>query len=360
MSHLNTRALHVRLPARDAVDRGLAALAAAVDPRLGIQSSLAFRGDFADAFPLAELRARSIARHRIDPGFDAGPETFSAMVAARLLARAGVRGALLSALCRSFADRHLERRFRFFHGGLGFAADADCTGVALAALHDARALRREHLFAGARELLACVPERHAERDDAALVDHVPLVYWDDDREPGVARRGLKQDPVVAANALYALLAAEEAGLADPRLPRFVAATLGYLRDALSSGVERTRYYPSRDALLCFVGELQARFPALQPELALSLRTAVRVRLADREAPETPIDLAMRLLAAAAARLDPAPLRERLLAAQRDDGTWPAGPFFTLGRIPGLAFGSAALTTAFAVAALRSTATEVVR
>lgn len=269
------------------------------------------------------------------------------MVAARTLGRAGLGARLTDVLCESFADCHWQRRYRFFHGVTPFAADSDCTGVALAALFQAGKIGKRELFQGATQLCAAVPNEVA--PESRLRRDVVLVYWDDDREPGVARRGFKQDPVVAANATYALLLALEAGFAHPRVKRVVAANLAYVRESLVTERARTRYYPSRDALLFFAGELCRRYPLGRAALAVALRRAVLAQVT--VAPCAPIDLAMRASALSAVGLDATPLTRRLLELQDASGAWPAGPFFTLGRLAGLSFGSTALTTALALGAL---------
>ena len=335
------------------VERGLAYLAAAHDGR-GIQSDLSTDASFRERFALAGLRAVVRQRTGVDLGFDPGTETFSSMVAARLLCRRLPDHPLPRALASTFATCHFERRFRFFHGPGLFAADTDCTGVALTALAGTGLLTRGALEEGVVQILGAVPSREILARQPELEAGVPMVYWDDGREPGVAPRGFKQDPCVAANALYALAIAEAKGCRTEGLRRVIDATTAYLDDLLDSGAwrARTRYYPTPDALLCFVGEACAASPALRLALGRSLRRAVSERIAEAgDDDDAAIHLGMRLLAAATIGLDD-PLSARKLSRGQDDrGVFAAGPFFSLGRLPGIYFGSEALTTAVVVAAL---------
>lgn len=308
-----------------------------------------FATDPARTFPLTELRANVRARHQLDLGFDAGPEAFSAMVAARTLARRGRGAAHARALCRTFADNHWKLRFRFFHGGKGFAADTDCTSVALAALFESHLLERAQLLAGARQLIDA-----GAAAGGPLRPDVALVYWDDGREPDVAPRGLKQDPAVATNVLYAVLLAMEAGLSDPRLEHFLAANLAYVRDALDDPMQvRTRYYPSRDTMLWFAAELCVRFKTARAALGRALREAVLARVRVAGTSGDCLELAMRLGAATALGISTPSLDVALAAHQRVTGEFAPGAFFTLGRVPGLCFGGEALTTAIATASLEA-------
>lgn len=328
------------------VDRGLSWLARHTD-RDAMTATVWFAPDPSRRFPLAALRAIVRARHQLDLGFDAGPEAFSAMVAARTLARRGWGAVHARALCRTFAENHWNLRFRFFHGGNGFAADTDCTSVALAALFESRQLGAAQLLEGARQLIDS-----GAAAGGPLRPDVVLVYWDDGREPDVGPRGLKQDPAVATNVLYAVLLAVEAGLSDPRLEHFLGANLAYVRDALADPMQvRTRYYPSRDTMLWFAAELCARFKVARAALGRALREAVLARLRAAGTSGDCLELAMRLGAATAMGISTPSLDVALAAHQRVTGEFGAGAFFTLGRLPGLCFGGEGLTTAIASASL---------
>lgn len=329
-----------------AVDRGLSWLARH-SRRDAMTATAWFAADPGRRFPLAALRAIVRARHQLDLGFDAGPEAFSAMVAARTLARHEWGAAHARALCRTFADNHWNLRFRFFHGGNGFAADTDCTSVALAALFESRQIAGAQLLAGARQLIDA-----GAAAGGPLRPDVALVYWDDGREPDVAPRGLKQDPAVATNVLYAVLLAVEAGLSDLRLEHFLAANLAYVRDALDDPMQiRTRYYPSRDTMLWFVAELCVRFKTARAALGRALREAVLARVRVAGTSGDCLELAMRLGAATTLGISTPSLDVALAAHQRGTGEFAPGAFFTLGRVPGLCFGGEALTTAIATVSL---------
>jgi hypothetical protein len=327
-----------------AVDHGLTWL----ERRASATPSVAWFADVPDQrFALSALRTSVRARHGLDLGFDAGPELFSAMVAARTLACVRRGRSCAGMLGRTFAAHHWQRRFRFFAEQNGFAADTDCTGVALAALFDAGLLERHELHAGARQLLdAAAP------GDGDLEPGVVLVYWEDGLEPHVAPRGRKQDPAVATNALYAVLLAAQQGLDDRRIEGFIAANLAYVRRALTQPHElRTRYYPSRDALLWFVAELCGRFSTARAALGRPLRDAMLARLDREDTRGDNLELAMRLGAAITLGIRLPRLAEALAARQLASGVLASGAFFTLGRVPGLCFGSDMLTTALAVTSL---------
>jgi hypothetical protein len=169
---------------------------------------------------------------------------------------------------------------------------------------------------------------------------------------------MKQDAAVAAGALYALKLAAEAGLEDPR--GVLAATLAYVRDHLKSGdyLSGTRYYPAPETFLYYVSRLCRRFLDCRATLAADLARALDERRVAAPCPGTaadpsaPLNLAQRVIASCnAGRLDG--LRgdlDDLLGSQLSDGSWPAAPFYSLGK-RALYFGSPALTTMFVVKAI---------
>ena len=336
-------------PAARAARAGLRFLVAAADAPQGLQSQISDAPGFDRPLSGAALRREVLERHGLDIGFDAGPENFTSMLALRLLAHRGAPPPLQRRLAATFETRHWQRRYRFFATAGGFAADTDCSGVALAALWAAGRLAPGDLLAGALQIAAAAAPATLPRPG------VPMVYWDDSREPGVDRRGHKLDACAAANAvLPLLLALRLPGLAEARrrtLQAAADATLDWLAQALADPAG-SRYYPSPDTLLCLVGELIAHAAAARLRLGVPLRRAVQARLA---APGTPLERAQRLLAAQACGLDGEPLAAALVAAQQADGGWPASRLFTLGRLPQFGFGSRALTTVFATAALAAMA-----
>jgi hypothetical protein len=336
----------------------------------GVQSVIGLDACFDRTLDPRDLRAFVRSRSGADIGFDAGDEGFSSMILLKLFGDDhAARGAAATshAVVRRQAVGH---RYRFFCEENGFAADTDCTGVAVAALYEAGRMSREELLAAGRELLlaaapADVPatanlDAATGQSNGALRAGVVMVYWEDGQEPGALPRGRKHDAAVAANALYALKLAAEVGLADPR--GVLAATLAYVGEALRSGayLSGTRYYPAPDTFLYYVSCLCRRFPDCRAALAADLGRALDARRLAAPSPGTaadpsaPLNLAQRVLAAAnLGRLDG--LRwdlDDLLASQLSDGSWPAAPFYALGK-RALYFGSPAVTTMFVVKAITS-------
>lgn len=321
----------------------------------GITADCSFDPIFTDTLSLPGLRGAVMSRFGVDTGFDAAAELFSSMISVRLLARVvdddGVR--LRDAAAARFAARHWQRRYRMFAAQGGFAADTDCSGVALAGLFEAGKLDREALLQGGAELL-----RSAARPGDGLVPGVVMVYWEDGEEPHAASRGMKQDPAAACNALHALKLAARAGLIDR--DGVIEATTRYIAAHLVSGAYATgtRYYPSPDAFLYFAAELCDRFADCRARLASALAAALRHRDGLQDCPGHPgdpgaaINVALRLIAAR--RLGLVHERRsqvaRLLRVQTVNGAWRAGTFFSLGKLP-VYFGSPELTTMFALAAL---------
>ncbi|KNB54097.1 hypothetical protein [Streptomyces caatingaensis] len=178
-----------------------------------------------------------------------------------------------------------------------------------------------------------------------------MVYWDDAAEPRALPRGFKQDAVVSANVLRALRTT------GPRTPGDDAtgvhrATLRHVEDHLVSRryLHGTRYYPQPAAFL----HAAARLCAGSGTYARVLRGPLRRALHDARShpPGDPLGLALLTLAARLAGVTEGQEQWRglLAAAQRPDGSWPACPYFRMGRFP-LYFGSAHLTTVFALRAL---------
>jgi hypothetical protein len=264
----------------------------------------------------------------------------SASLVASLLSRAplppGDVGKRLGDLLRA----HLAPRVRLPGAG---AAETGATALVLAALADTHRLAHADLCRGARQLLdAALPTREGD-----LEPFVPLVWWEDGREPGATPQGFAQDPVVTAQTLYVLRLARDAGVDDPRLATALEATTRAVREVLVSGRwrEGTALYPSPDALLFFASRLVGRFAACRVAFGRPLREAVSERIATSGRGSS-LDEALRLLAATVVGVDAPGSRCRLLTRQRRDGRWDAAP---LRSGPGI--GSEALTTGLAVAAI---------
>ncbi|MEU9178397.1 hypothetical protein AB0C90_16380 [Streptomyces sp. NPDC048550] len=306
--------------------------------------------------------ARRVLRDRFgqDPGFDLGAEAFSAMLTLTLFPPSWGRPP--SALLRQVEAARWESRYRFFTDANSFPADTDCTGLALSALHEHGQLSSADLDMSVHDLLrsaaeGLLPGRDS-RDDDALHPGVPMVYWEDGREPHTLNRGRKHDAVACANALHAIHLAGPQTLTDAQT--VISASMRYLADHLTSRryLDGTRYYPSPDTFLYAASRLCARFRSSTHALASPLRRAWQEReeYADAQAPDpgpgTPLDLALRTLTADNLALTTGQdQRRRLLAqAQRPDGSWAACPYYSMGRFP-VFFGSPYLTTLFCLRAL---------
>ncbi|MFJ4485233.1 hypothetical protein ACIP3D_23075 [Streptomyces longwoodensis] len=348
-------------PYARAAGRAMAYVHRAVGAAGAPSAEMSLGPGFGQSFDGARARERLVAALGVDPGFDLGGEAFSAMVSLVLLAPGG-EPELVRRLARQVEACRWQRRYRFLPGPGGLPADTDCTALTLGALHDAGLLTAAGLRAGARELLrAAAPaaglprQRAAERECGGVRPGVFLVYWGDGKEPGTLPRGPKQDPVACANALYALLLADLTGCDEAR--GVADATVGHLAEHLSSGrfLRGTRYYPSPDAFLYAVSRLCARFPdAARPLTAPARRALERTGAGAPAVPGSVLETALRVLAAdhlgVTAGQDER--RARLARAQRPDGSWPAAAYYRMGRLP-VYFGSAYLTTVFALSALRT-------
>ncbi len=317
-------------------------------------------------------------------------ENFTAFVALKMFGT--ILGEVARPLVQSIRNKRLARapRYHFFAEPDAICADIDCTGVALVGLHRAGALSADELRRGAEELLASAAaesltaaENYTHgKQNGPLIEGVFKVYWDDAMQPGTSKRGRKHDPTCVANALHAvLLAAQHTDIdldtvsdiheirADGsqlrrrfRRSQLVARNIEYLLNCLdhSAYAIGTRYYPSPDAFLCFASMLVRDFPddtaILRAPLleALSVRWHARpTRAEDPGTPETPINLAMRIIAAQNLGVREAAIhREKvaLMQMQRPSGAWPAAAFFKLGSMD-YYFGSEAMTTLFALRAL---------
>lgn len=335
-------------------------------------------------------------------GFALEPETFSNMLIGAYLGddRDGRLRQLARGLSEIFAGLQKQGRYHFFQS-LRFACDTDCTGVA------ARALIRTGLCdwttregaATLREITsallesASVADVSAEENSTHGKDNGPLdrlvfkVYWDDHRVQGAdTDRGLKNNPVVVANALFPILLELRAGLRDasevvelleyvegdtaPRsgsatVGEIVAANVAYVARHLTSGEWRSgcRYYRSPDAFLAAFGELVAEFPErFGTDAVLAARQAIHARRLDvtddaedvGADPRTSLNLALRAIAAQDVGVDPAPEQEALLALQSDTGEFAdPGHLYSFGRAASVPvhFRSRAVTTALAARAL---------
>jgi hypothetical protein len=246
------------------------------------------------------------------------PERFTALVIAQLLRAVPDAGAFAATITRTIAgDLAGTDRVHFFRDPARLPPDADCTAVAYLSMLGA-GLDVEQAAHRALDLIAATTD----------ADGVVTTYF----ETSGDRAGIV-DAVVCANVMRL---ATRLGRGSDVLP-----TWRFLRRVIAerSYLDGTRYYPSPDSLL-YALALGKPFP--------ELRDAVIARIG---ATDHVLDLAQRVLAAA--RLDIDATRDReLLEARRAEGGWAPEGWFCYGRSRTW-FGSRALTTAFALAALEA-------
>ena len=334
---------------QQAVDRGMRFLLSRGGDR-GIEPATV---GLADGEPLTgpDLRSQIRRRTGVDIGVDPADEAFSAMMALALLRppQALAEREKLRVLHERVQDCRWQHRYRFFYTRAGFASDTDCTAVTAAALRATGYCTDSDLDTYARVLLAAASpgrSRTFRWDDEVVKPGRMMVYWEDDAEPGVGRRGRKYDPTVCANVLYVL---EDATIPGKAHPLVVAANRGYVAEHLTSGryLAGTRYYPSPASFLYALSRLYAAFPDRYRTLAPALAAAVATtRLTD------PLSRALTILAAdnTGHQAGQDERRTALMSQQRPDGSWPFCPLYRLGRHP-VYFGSTDITTMAAVKAL---------
>ena len=358
------------------------------------QANLVFAAD-----PLRETWQLIADQVQTRLGFPLEPELFSNMLFAAYLG--GIDHPQLRDISNSLLStfRHSDVRGLYhFFTSLRFACDIDCTAVAAKARlvmgdidplvpRGAATLRmiNDRILRSAAVLNASEAENASHgKDNGALRRHVFKVYLDDHEVQGAEfDRGLKNNPVVSANALFPILvelysrtcSLDElvplkeytAGAHVPRtaqatVAEIVAANLGYVTGFLLSGDWRhgCRYYGSPDAFLCACSELVHHFEDLGETfgLTVALADAIEQRrsssgegIAD---PSNALNTALRAIAAGNLRLDPTPELVELVSLQDTDGGWSRfAPLYCFGSNSGprIYFGSALQTSAFAVRAL---------
>lgn len=252
-------------------------------------------------------------------------ELFTSLVVYDLV-YAGTAPSPTAGLLLDLVQRHRRPagHFDFFIEEGLLPTDADCTafGSSVVAAQSG----------GQDERLATTVERLVNNvDDTGVIE----VYL----PPAGARRYV--DAAVCANVLEFLYRLRCQGRA--------VATIGHVAGALRSGshLDGTRYYPSAEALPFFV----ARLVRSSPDAAADLREPLADAMdAPRPAPRSAMDTAMRLYTSATLGHATDQQVDAVVKAQRPDGSWPPHALYRFGRRHGF-FGSTALATAIAVAAL---------
>jgi hypothetical protein len=383
--------------------------------RIGIQSSLAVTPDGSLAIALYELldgvvdgasleastreRWRTLtAKIEQKLGFALEPELFSNMlfVACTSNLEHPYLKRLSSILLPTFKRSDARGLYHFFTS-LRFACDIDCTGMAARArltagdidvsTESGRAELRqitERILrsAAVRDVSAQENGSHG-KENGALTRHVFKVYLDDHEVQGAEYdRGLKNNPVVVANALFPVLfelshgARSDSeiiplrefaeGASVPRVgsasvAEIVVANLRYLRRHLVSGAYKhgCRYYGSPDAFLCFYSELVAQFGPMtcilgSPErLVEAIEERRNASGAGIQDPHSSLNCALRAIAAHNAGIDRTLELRALLDRQTDEGYFSDfGPLYSLGTsaTANIYFGSREVTLAFALRA----------
>ncbi len=326
-------------------------------------------------------------------GFPIEPELFSNML---FVAYGGELShphlsPIIRDLLRTFRHTDAGGLYHFFVS-LRFAGDIDCTAVACRArlvtcdidpvTMSGRAVLgkivRRILHSAAVTNVSAEANRSAGKNNGPLHAGVFKVYPDDHAISGAELdRGLKNNPVVAANALHPVLTALAhgvfapddaielrefpAGSAKPRegtmsVGEIVAANLRYADNHLRSGAwrEGCRYYTTAEVFLAFYAETLAAHPwaFAGRETEVLLRESV-TRLVCESPPQTSLSMALLLLAANDLGL---PVSGRLAAQltrrQTHEGGWTDfAPLYKLGTARPVYFGSSALTTLLATVAL---------
>lgn len=406
-----------------AVERGVAyLLAQRLDERVagdgrrvGIQSSLALAPDGTAAIALYELLDGVVDGTSLEPsvrerwrklaakveeklGFGLEPELFSNML---FVACTGNLDhpylKRLSPILLPTFKRSDARGLYHFFTSLRFACDIDCTGVAARARLTAgdidvstdagRAELRQITERILRSAAVCDVSAEENgshgKDNGPLTRHVFKVYLDDHEVQGAEYdRGLKNNPVVVANALFPVLfeLSHGARAEDELIPlrefaegdsvprvgtasvaEIVVANLRYLRRHLVSGAYQRgcRYYGSPDAFLCFYSELIAQFGPMTCILGSPQRLVEAIeqrRSASGEGiqdPHSSLNSALRAIAAHNVGIDRSPELRTLLDRQTDDGCFvDFAPLYSLGTssTAHIYFGSHELTLAFALRA----------
>jgi len=405
----------------------------------GLHSSIALDEQFQNSLSLnaiaSEKSSDNIWSQKVIPalenklGCDLATENFTAMLALKFLPSITLptANADIAQLRQSWTHNVRtqgllnEKCWRFlFFNTKNFAADTDCTGVALAGLYDAHSISDDQLIDGVRELLssAAVNSISADankiankKDQGSLSRGVFKTYFEDqkfvsyqkngslEQQSGAAFRGCKHDPAVVANAMVPILKAlqtqklrldeniqldeyaEYQNSKDSTSPKLhnrvnqvtvreiVDANWVYIANHLPQAESGTRYYPYMETFLCFLSELFLAFPKqttaainhhlFKAKIVSSLQTFYDLKGSQ---PINPVRLAQIIIAAdnyntSTSIADRIPLeliqkaKALLLKLVKPDGSWPAAPFYTLGTNRKLYFGSAAISTIFAIRAL---------
>jgi hypothetical protein len=215
--------------------------------------------------------------------------------------------------------------FNFFNDDCLLPADIDCTAIGQAILVETGQANLHIVHQVVDRILDTVNE-----------DGIIQVYF-----PPCGHRSYV-DPVVGVNALYliALLGREkEAQKTEDYIFEHIR-TQAYLAG--------TRYYPSPDIFLYFLARLINKFSYFRERFGDQLRQSLKTRIGHTQ---LPLDLAARVITAKVAGISNKTDEDGLIRSKNGCDGWPADAFFRFGTRHGF-FGCEALTTAFAIKALK--------
>jgi hypothetical protein len=322
-------------------------------------TQLSFDRRFTDTFTCAEARAVIKQRTAAEVGFDFGVEGFSSMIGLMLSSLPGT--IVPSQLIRRFS-RQVERcrrkeRYSFFADVPEFAADTDSTAVAAGALYEHGLISVAELASSVGSLLLATSPRSSpwteirSPRDGETHPGVLQVYWDG-AEGTVLRRTRAHDAVACVNALYSFSLLRASGA--PREAGVIDATIRYVNSHLVTRHYRsgTRYYPTPEAFLYALSRLCVKSGAWARFLSSGLRREI-AEIQGRPA-DDPLSLALSIISADNMCMEDGQQerREHLARLQQRDGSWPAAPYYRMGRFE-VYFGSPLITTLFAAQAIQA-------
>lgn len=254
-------------------------------------------------------------------------ESFSSVVVAETLIDYRPDGIVLHKAIDYLAAHKNDGLFTFFEDPTICPPDADITSLGYIVLYQAGKTDKTALNKAATNILAAADAQGN------------LQVWLDPHHT----RPNRKDAVVTANALRLLYTAGR------KHEALVAINEAWLDDVLNSNefLQGTRYYPSPDAFLYFVGKFALSFSDARSRYEDALRKALLRRIGTTE---HAIDIAMRVTLSVRLGLRSTAEAEtaQLLALQHPEGWWPAD---TLYRGMQRNFGSRAVATAFSLGAL---------
>ena len=376
---------------QSATERGSEYLLRSIGPH-GLQSHVSLDPKFSKgpSVPCArvlELPLPTQIKHRLKTLLTFQPEVFTSALA--LLYHKELPCQAKGSLLQWVMDKRLPHvnRYHFFSSPESIAADTDTTAVALLGMWQYKAITQQEFTKGICELLRSAatgkyenntpPQKHSAttHKDTPLASGVFKCYWEDEASEPALQRGRKADAVVVLNVLRTILFAQQVLGSD--LPshiklsekdesgqlfhnelsvkEIIESNISHLRQHLRSGkvLQGTRYYPSPSLFVGLLADMIKTFPKTCGTLFEETQQALLTLLQKDPSQNSPLDLAMQLLALRRLELAESQQKERierLLRTQQNDGSWSASTCFSLGSQP-LYFGSSELTTIFVLYAL---------